>query len=95
MKDLKLPQLHFLLWIWTTCYIELSYINIILKRNPNLNTLTVLFEKSETVSFASSVMKNIVESSGLTRLLLKLICWIAFGSVSIIFSLLKSIAISL
>ena len=43
------------------CYIELFYINVILKRNKNHNTLTLLFEKLKTVSFAPSIMENIVE----------------------------------
>ena len=48
----------------------------------NQNTLTVPFEKFETVSFTSSIMKNIAEDSALSRFPVKLICWIAFGSTS-------------
>ena len=55
------------------CYIELFYINVILKRNKNHNTLTLLFEKFKTVSFAPSIVKNIVEPSALSRFPVKLI----------------------
>ena len=61
----------------------------------NHNTLTVPFEKSKTVSFASSIMKNIVESPTLSKFPVKLICWIAFGSASSFCCLLKSIAVHL
>ena len=40
------------------------------------------FEKSETVSLASSVMKNIVAPSALLGFPVKLICCITFGSAS-------------
>ena len=58
------------------------------------NTLTSPFKKSTTVSFASSVMKNIDEPSTLSRFQVKLICCIAFGSRSNFCCLLKSIAIN-
>ena len=61
----------------------------------NHNTLTVPFEKSKTVSFASSTMKYILAHSPLVRFPVKLICCIAFGSASNFCCLLKSIAISL
>ena len=60
------------------CYIELFFVNIILKGN----NLAVPFEESRTVSFASSIMRNIVASSSLFRFLVKLTCCIAFGSAS-------------
>ena len=40
------------------------------------------FEKSETVSLASSIMKNIVAPSALLGFPVKLICCITFGSAS-------------
>ena len=52
----------------------------------NQNTLTVPFEKFETVSFASSIMKDIAEDSALSRFPVKLICWFAFGSTSSLFT---------
>ena len=68
---------------------------VILKRNKNHNTLTVPFGKSKTVSFASSIMKNIVEHSALSRFPVKLICCNAFGSAYPFCCLLKSIPIKL
>ena len=47
------------------------------------------------VTFASSIMKNIVVYSGQSRFPVKLICCIAFGSTSNACCLLKSIAINL
>ena len=41
---------------------------------------TVPCEKSKTISFTSSTMKNIVAPAGRSRYLVKLICYIAFGS---------------
>ena len=60
----------------------------------NYKTFTVPCEKSKTVSFASSVIKNIVVFPALSKFALKLICWITVGSVSRTY-LLKSIAIIL
>ena len=59
------------------------------------NILTVPCEKSKTVSFTSSVMKNIVVSSfpSQARSPVKLICCIAFRSASSACCLLKSISI--
>ena len=53
------------------------------------------FEKSKTVSFASSGMKNIVATFAPSRFPVKLICCIAFGQSSNFCGLLKSIAIIL
>ena len=50
-------------------------------------------EKSKTVSFASSIIKNIVLFPVLSKFAVKLICWIAVGSASRACRLLKSIAI--
>ena len=44
--------------------------------------MTVPCEKSKTTSFASSIMRNILASSGQSRFPAKLICCIAFGSAS-------------
>ena len=56
------------------------------------NTFTILCEKSKTVYFTSSVMENIVEPSARSRLPVKLICCIAFGSASSYCCSLKSSA---
>ena len=60
----------------------------------NHNTFTVLFEKPETISFAFSIMKNIAETSALSRFPVELYCFIALGSTSSFCRLLKSIAIN-
>ena len=69
------------------------------KRSKTYNnihtTLTVSYGKSEVVSFASPVMKNIVVFSFQSRFLVKLICRIAFGSASSACCLLESTAIIL
>ena len=65
------------------------------KKNKNENTFTVPFEKSKTVSFASSIMKYIVEPSALSKFPVKLICCITFGSESNFCCLLKSITTNL
>ena len=51
--------------------------------------------KSNKVCFACSIMKNIVLFPALSKLSVKLICWIALGSASNAYCLLKSIAIIL
>ena len=56
------------------------------------NIFTVSCEKSKTVSYASSIMKNIVAPSARSRFPVKLICCIAFGSASSYCCLLKSSA---
>ena len=56
--------------------------------NGIYNTFTVPCEKSKTVSFASSIMKNVV-FPGQSRFPVKLICCIAFGSTSSSYCLLK------
>ena len=76
-----------------TCYVESFYINIITKQNHNI--VTIPFEKSKTVSFTSSIMKNVVAPYALIRLSAKLICCIYFGSAFTFSGLLKSIAINL
>ena len=67
-----------------------------IEQNKNVehihNTFTILCEKSKTVYFASSVMKNIVAPSARSRFPVKLICCIAFGSASSYCYLLKSSA---
>ena len=77
------------------CWVILYYI----KTKYNHDILTLPFEKSKTISFASSVMKNIVEPcstyNALSRFLVKLICCIAFWSASNFCCLLKSVAINL
>ena len=55
----------------------------------------VPFQESKTVSFASSIIKNISVFPSLSRLAVKLICCIAVGSAYSFCGLLKSIAISL
>ena len=57
------------------------------------NTFTVPCEKSKTVSFASSIVKETAVFSALSIFAVKLICWIALGSISIAYSLLEFIAI--
>ena len=59
----------------------------------NHSTFTVLFEKPKTVSFAFSIMKNIAETSALSRFPIEL-CFIALWSASSFCCLLKSIAIN-
>ena len=61
------------------------------------NTSTVPSEKSKLVSFASSILKNIVVFAfpSQARFPVKLIYWTAFGSTSSACCLLKSIAIIL
>ena len=70
--------------------------HFILKQNKhNYNTCTVSYEKSKMVSFASSIIKDIVVFPAQSRFPVKLICCIAFGSASSAYCLLKSIAIIL
>ena len=61
----------------------------------NYNTLTIPCEKSKTVSFASSIIKNIIAPLSRYRFPVKLICCIAFGSAPSASCLLKPIAIIL
>ena len=58
-------------------------------------TFTVPCENSKTVSFISSIIKNIVVFPSLSKFATKLICWIALGSAWSDYCLLKSIAIIL
>ena len=55
----------------------------------------VLCEKSKMVSFASSIMKNIIVFPTWSRFPVKRICCVAFGSASSICCVLKSIAMIL
>ena len=64
-----------------------------IKTKWNQYTLTVPLEKSKTVSFASSIMKNI--NVNFYILPAKLICCIPFGLVPGFCCLLKSAAVSL
>ena len=73
------------------CYIESFYI----QGKKNWNTFTVPFDKSKTVSFASSIIKNIVACPPQSIFPVKLICCIAFRSTSSSCCLLVSIAIIL
>ena len=66
-----------------------------MKTKQNYNTLTVLFEESKTVYFASSIMKKKCVFPSLSRLPVKLICCLAFGPASWFCCRLKSNAISL
>ena len=50
----------------------------------NYNTCTVSYEKSKMVSFASSIMKDIVVFPAQSRFTVKLICCIAFGSALVL-----------
>ena len=59
----------------------------------NAFTFTISCEMSNTISFPSSIMKNIVVFPALSKLVSKLICWIVLGSVSRASCLLKSILI--
>ena len=54
------------------------------------NIFTVPSEKPKTVSFASSIIKNIVAPSPQSKFPVKLICFIALGSASSPRCLLKS-----
>ena len=81
------------LWIrqFYSQLVILSHFILILHWNKiNHNTLTVLFEKSRTVSFNSSIVKKIVAL--FFRFPLKLICCIYFGTASNFCYLFKSIA---
>ena len=59
----------------------------------NYNTSTVPYKKSKTVSFASSIIKNIVACC--CRFPVKLICCVPLGPVSSACYWLKSIGITL
>ena len=85
----KLDNFTFSVLYWVI-FILILHLNKI-----NDNTLTVAFEKSRTGSFASSVMKNIVEHSAVSRFPVKLICCIALGSSSSFGCFLKSIPVNL
>ena len=63
---------------------------IVFRKAALYKTITVLCEKSKRVFRAFSIIKNIV-FPGLPKFAVKLICWIALGSVSRTCCLLKSI----
>ena len=67
----------------------------LIQRNCIHKTFTVPCEKSKTVSFASSIIKNIAVFPVLSKPALKLTSWIALGSASSAGYLLKSISIIL
>ena len=77
------------------CYIESFYIEIILKPNKTAilsEKVKNPVEKSETFSFASSIMKYIAACPAWSRFVVKFICSTAFGSESSACCLLKSVA---
>ena len=61
----------------------------------NLKTFTVPCVKSNTLSLGSSRMKKILVFPARSKFAVKLISWIALGSASGAYCLLKSIAIIL
>ena len=65
-----------------------------IKAKQICNTFSVPCEKSKIISFASSVLKNIVVFSFWSKFSVKLISWTAFWSVSSALCLLISIAIT-
>ena len=69
---------------------SVSLIHFILKQKKKKNTFTIPCEKSTTVSFTSSIMKNI--ATLFSKFSVKLISYIAFRSFC---CLLKYIAIIL
>ena len=97
-KFLKLVHCHFFIpdlsirqFTFKVLYLVILYENYI-KVKQNYNTFTVPCEKSKIVSFASSIMKT---TSARSRFPVKLICFIAFGSASSAYCLLKSVAVIL
>ena len=84
LGNITFNVLYWVILYW--CYIKVKWI---------YNTLTVLWEKSQIVSFISSVLKNIFVFPSRSRFLVKLISCIAFGWASSACCLLKSIAINL
>ena len=61
----------------------------------NYDTLTVPFKETRIISIASSIVKEILAPSSLSRFPVKLICSIDFGGASNFCYLLKSTAINL
>ena len=78
-----------------SCELDHFTFKVLKQKKKNYNTFTVPCEKCKTVSFASSLMKNIAEPSTISRFRVKLICCIAFGSEISFCCLLKSVAIIL
>ena len=103
MKDLKILQYHFIsnfnllgckldnFTFKVLYWVILNYI----KAKQIYQTPTVPCEKSKTVSFAYSKMKNIVVFPSRSKYLVTLISCLVFGSASSACCLVKSIAISL
>ena len=75
------------------CYIESFH--IILKQNNFYNTFTVPCERSKVISFAFSIIKNIIVFPAQSRPPIKLIYCTAFLSASSALGLLKSFASNL
>ena len=65
------------------------------QENCTYKNFTVPCEKSKTVSYASSIIKNIVVFLALSKFGIKLNCWIPLRSASRTWCLSKSIAIIL
>ena len=84
LDNFTVKVLYWVILCW--CYIKVKSIR---------NTFTVPCEKSKMVSFASSIMENIVVFPSPSRFAVKLIYYTAFGSASSVCCLLKCIAIIL
>ena len=69
--------------------------NDIARKYENHSTFTVAFTKPETVSFASSIVKNNVAPAAVFRFLSKLIYCVAFRSRSRFCCFLKTFTINL
>ena len=80
---------HFILIKIQRDYIQRDCI----QENCAYKTFTVSCENSKAVSFASSIIKNVVAFPALSKFAVKLTCWIVLGSASSDWCLLKSIAI--
>ena len=76
-------------------YTDKNWTILCIQRNYIYKIFMVSCEKCKTLSFISSIIKNIVIVPSLSKFAVKLIYWIALGSVSRAYSLLKSIAINL
>ena len=93
MKCSKLIQFHFYIQDFNlfSCELDSFTFKVLywvilyqyyIKTKSNHHTFTASFEKSKTVYFASSIMKNICVLRARSRFPVKLICCIAFGSAS-------------
>ena len=94
-----IPDFNLLIWELHNFVFKVLYWTIFywyyIKTKQNYNTFTVSCENSKIASFASSIVKNIVLLPSQSKCSVKMICCIAFGSVSSAPCLLKSIAIIL